>query len=69
MGLEKCMRVVPHDQNTGGFFIALLRKVHTPYIHHAGTLDRRNAGGRFRTGSSHYVWFLPSLATSTGHMP
>lgn len=24
--LEKCMRIMPHDQNTGGFFIAVLRK-------------------------------------------
>jgi len=27
LGLEKCMRLMPHDQNTGGFFVALLRKV------------------------------------------
>ncbi|XP_054822027.1 uncharacterized protein LOC129320546 isoform X2 [Prosopis cineraria] len=25
--LERCMRIVPHDQNTGAFFIAVLRKV------------------------------------------
>ncbi|XP_024013884.1 tRNA (cytosine(34)-C(5))-methyltransferase [Eutrema salsugineum] len=25
--LERCMRIVPHDQNTGGFFIAVLHKV------------------------------------------
>jgi len=24
--LERCMRFVPHDQNTGGFFVALIRK-------------------------------------------
>lgn len=24
--LEKCMRIMPHDQNTGGFFIAVLKK-------------------------------------------
>lgn len=27
MRLELCMRLLPHDQNTGGFFIALLKKV------------------------------------------
>ena len=25
--LERCMRILPHDNNTGGFFIALLEKV------------------------------------------
>ncbi|XP_026391156.1 tRNA (cytosine(34)-C(5))-methyltransferase-like [Papaver somniferum] len=25
--LERCMRIVPHDQNTGAFFIAILQKV------------------------------------------
>ena len=25
--LERCMRIVPHDQNTGAFFIAVLHKV------------------------------------------
>ncbi|KAI9072106.1 hypothetical protein K1719_045928, partial [Acacia pycnantha] len=25
--LERCMRIVPHDQNTGAFFIAVLQKV------------------------------------------
>lgn len=26
LGLDKCMRVLPHDQNTGGFFVAVLEK-------------------------------------------
>lgn len=26
LGLEKCIRLYPHDQDTGGFFIAILRK-------------------------------------------
>ena len=25
--LKKCMRVFPHDQNTSGFFIAVIRKL------------------------------------------
>lgn len=29
--LHRCMRIVPHDQNTGAFFIAVLHKVsHLP---------------------------------------
>ena len=27
MHLERCMRLLPHDQDTGGFFVTLLRKV------------------------------------------
>lgn len=27
MGLDRCIRVLPHDQNSGGFFIVLLEKV------------------------------------------
>ena len=27
LGLEKCLRLLPHNQNTGGFFVALLEKV------------------------------------------
>jgi hypothetical protein len=25
--LERCMRILPHHQDTGGFFVAVLRKV------------------------------------------
>lgn len=25
--LERCMRLLPHDQDTGGFFIAVFRKI------------------------------------------
>ena len=27
MHLERCVRVMPHDQNTGGFFVAVLRRL------------------------------------------
>lgn len=26
IGLQNSMRVLPHDQNSGGFFVALLKK-------------------------------------------
>ena len=26
IGLEKTMRILPHDQNSGGFYVALLKK-------------------------------------------
>lgn len=31
--LERCMRILPHDQDTGGFFIAVLRKVFPWKLH------------------------------------
>ncbi|VEL27563.1 unnamed protein product [Protopolystoma xenopodis] len=31
--LDRCRRVLPHDQNTGGFFIAVLEKIrHLPWM-------------------------------------
>ena len=30
MGLEKCMRCVPHDEDSGGFFVATLRRIVYP---------------------------------------
>lgn len=27
LNLDRCMRILPHDQDTGGFFVAVLRKV------------------------------------------
>ena len=29
LGLDKCLRLLPHHHNTGGFFLALLEKVQT----------------------------------------
>ncbi|XWS41606.1 hypothetical protein CRYUN_Cryun17cG0096500 [Craigia yunnanensis] len=46
--LERCMRIMPHDQNTGAFFIAVLHKVsHLPAIRDKsvgsqGNLSTRN---------------------------
>ena len=30
MHIDRCMRVLPHDQDTGGFFIAVLRRIDSP---------------------------------------
>ena len=27
--LERCLRILPHDQDTGGFFIAVFKKIST----------------------------------------
>ncbi|OQS01530.1 tRNA (cytosine-5-)-methyltransferase NSUN2-like protein [Achlya hypogyna] len=36
-GLHKCMRFLPHDQNTGGFFVAVLQKnAELPGVHQKG---------------------------------
>ncbi|KAJ3149520.1 tRNA (cytosine(34)-C(5))-methyltransferase [Geranomyces michiganensis] len=41
LNLDRCLRVYPQDQNTGGFFVAVLEKV-KPY----GALDRANGRSR-----------------------
>ena len=28
--VERCLRCVPHDEDTGGFFVATLRKIEKP---------------------------------------
>ncbi|CAH8344518.1 unnamed protein product [Eruca vesicaria subsp. sativa] len=44
--LERCARIVPHDQNTGGFFIAVLHKVSPLPDFQEKLYQRRNARGR-----------------------
>ena len=34
--LKRCMRIMPHDQDTGGFFVAIFEKV-SPYAFEAGS--------------------------------
>eukprot|EP00850_Spirogloea_muscicola_P004927 SM000022S07141 [mRNA] locus=s22:98292:108187:- [translate_table: standard] len=47
--LERCMRILPHMQDTGGFFIAVFVKV-APYrvVHHPRAERRRRTGPRDR---------------------
>ncbi|XP_018468113.2 uncharacterized protein LOC108839838 [Raphanus sativus] len=52
--LERCMRIVPHDQNTGGFFIAVLHKV-SPLPDFPEKLNqRRSTRGRNSSDKSSY---------------
>ncbi|KAE8706956.1 peroxidase 17-like [Hibiscus syriacus] len=45
--LERCMRIVPHDQNTGAFFIAVLHKVsHLPAIQDKSASSQRKLSTR-----------------------
>ncbi|XVF15238.1 hypothetical protein REPUB_Repub09cG0133500 [Reevesia pubescens] len=45
--LERCMRIVPHDQNTGAFFIAVLHKVsHLPAIQDKSVTSQGNLSNR-----------------------
>jgi tRNA (cytosine34-C5)-methyltransferase len=37
LNLQRCIRILPHHQNTGGFFIAVLRKL--PLVHGDADLD------------------------------
>jgi 16S rRNA methyltransferase RsmB/F len=41
LGMENCLRIYPQDQNTGGFFVAVLEKVSD-----FGSVDRMTAKGR-----------------------
>lgn len=42
--LERCMRVLPHDQNTGGFFIAVLEKIAPlPWLKQSNLLSKPKA--------------------------
>jgi hypothetical protein len=34
---ERCLRCVPHDEDTGGFFVATLRKIEKPTATAAAT--------------------------------
>ncbi|KAJ0399465.1 hypothetical protein P43SY_009129 [Pythium insidiosum] len=36
MHLERCVRLLPHDNDTNGLFVALIRKVHAPRVAAAG---------------------------------
>ncbi|EFH45197.1 predicted protein, partial [Arabidopsis lyrata subsp. lyrata] len=49
--LERCMRILPHDQNTGGFFIAVLHKV-SPLPFQEKLNHRRNSFTRNNINSS-----------------
>ncbi|KAJ0096750.1 hypothetical protein Patl1_28232 [Pistacia atlantica] len=41
--LERCMRLVPHDQNSGAFFIAVIQKVSLlPVVQEKSTTPQRN---------------------------
>ncbi|KAK8474643.1 hypothetical protein V6N12_038446 [Hibiscus sabdariffa] len=45
--LERCMRIVPHDQNTGAFFIAVLHKVsHLPAIQEKSASSQKKLSTR-----------------------
>ena len=46
-GLERCMRVLPQSQDTGGFFITLLRKTgELTNLRGMGTLQRSTGAGQ-----------------------
>ncbi|KAJ0252404.1 S-adenosyl-L-methionine-dependent methyltransferases superfamily protein [Hirschfeldia incana] len=52
--LERCMRIVPHDQNTGGFFIAVLHKVSPLPDFQEKLNQRRNTRARNSSERSSY---------------
>ena len=56
MNLDRCSRMLPHDQDTGGFFVALLKKSKPIGRDFWGSIRTPRNGlraGRRRPGSSH----------------
>lgn len=52
--LNRCIRILPHFQNTGGFFVAALTKTRNlPWVRSAE--DKTAEGGEEKSGSSEYV--------------
>eukprot|EP00977_Amphora_coffeiformis_P016342 scaffold5017_cov171-Amphora_coffeaeformis.AAC.31 len=45
MHLERCLRVLPHDNDTGGFFVALLRKKNDPVSSQSPAKKRARVDG------------------------
>ncbi|VFQ99785.1 unnamed protein product [Cuscuta campestris] len=41
--LERCMRIMPHDQNTGAFFIAVFHKLSNPSFNHKDLVEKSTA--------------------------
>jgi len=52
MHLERCMRCVPHDEDTGGFFVATLRKVEKANFAAKAEARAEHAAKRAATGES-----------------
>ena len=59
MHLERCSRILPHDQDTGGFFIALLRKL-KPLPTGVGGVAGAVAGASTAPGSARAPEALPA---------
>ena len=62
MHLDRCSRLLPHDQDTGGFFVALLRKhrsIDAPPDAAASTAAQGGGGGKTSLASSQAIPQLP----------
>ncbi|KAL1526126.1 hypothetical protein AB1Y20_014854 [Prymnesium parvum] len=65
MGLERCVRLLPHDQDTGGFFVAVFEKV-AEHVADDGALPEGEAEVVVAEGSS----VLPeALAMKSEYLP
>eukprot|EP00242_Pyramimonas_sp_CCMP2087_P006144 CAMPEP_0198200294 /NCGR_PEP_ID=MMETSP1445-20131203/3334_1 /TAXON_ID=36898 /ORGANISM="Pyramimonas sp., Strain CCMP2087" /LENGTH=783 /DNA_ID=CAMNT_0043870315 /DNA_START=153 /DNA_END=2504 /DNA_ORIENTATION=+ len=64
VALERCVRVFPHLQNTGGFFIALIKKVRDWPTGGGQFATRTNEAGRRRRANRHSGQETPSLESS-----
>ena len=51
MHLERCIRLLPQDQDTGGFFVALLRKTGPLYVHERPSHSKPDSSATFSAGA------------------
>lgn len=48
MFVEKCLRCLPHDDDTGGFFVATLRKKSSKSLVETNTIDNASANSTLK---------------------
>lgn len=65
MHLERCMRCVPHDEDTGGFFVATLRKVDTQVQQVERNNEDEHAAKRAATGDNRTATVTATSAAQT----
>ncbi len=50
--LDRCLRILPHDQNTGGFFVAVFEKVSSFTTSKKGGIDKKKKGEKKENSTS-----------------
>ena len=68
MHLERCLRCVPHDEDTGGFFVATLRKIATkPTSSSSFSSSSSSSAGKLLRNHHHYHSTITSPLPTSPH--